>query len=88
MAMKTVVALPGQGIGPNNVWEYKTSGACGAQSTIPDSDSSGLFQPPGAAGIWHTGDTNPATPSGHVPRRSRQRRWRPCSPDPSRIRGC
>ena len=54
----------GTSIGPNSVWEYKTSGACGAQSTIADGNAAALFQAPGAAGIWHTGDTDPSTPSG------------------------
>jgi hypothetical protein len=36
-----------------NVWEYKTNGVCGFQT------SGGL----GKYGIWHTGDGNPDTPS-------------------------
>ncbi|HZM70989.1 MAG TPA: thrombospondin type 3 repeat-containing protein [Candidatus Cryosericum sp.] len=57
---------PGLNIGPNNVWEYETSGACGAQTTIFDANPLGLFQPPGAAGMWHTGDTIASTPTGQV----------------------
>jgi hypothetical protein len=57
---------PGLDIGPNSVWEYETSGACGMQSAIPDGNGLGLFQPPGAAGIWHTGDTNASTPTGQT----------------------
>ncbi|HYV20824.1 MAG TPA: thrombospondin type 3 repeat-containing protein [Verrucomicrobiae bacterium] len=56
----------GIGIGPLNMWEYTKTGACGAQTTIPDGNATALFQAPGAAGIWHTGDTNPATPSGQI----------------------
>jgi hypothetical protein len=52
------VALRHPGSTPANidtrpVWEYKTSGLCGFQT----SGGPGLF------GIWHTGDGNPATPS-------------------------
>jgi hypothetical protein len=57
---------PGISVGPLNVWEYTKTGACGAQSTIADGNPTGLFQAPGAAGIWHTGDTNPATPSAQI----------------------
>ena len=54
-------------IGTNNMWEYTTTGACGFQTAIADPNiATGLFQPPGAAGIWHTGDTNPATPTGQT----------------------
>ena len=45
-----------------NVWEYKTAGSCGFQSAIPDLNPAAFFQNNGA-GIWHTGDTNPTTPS-------------------------
>ena len=55
----------GLGISGANIWEYKTSGACGFQTAIADGNGLGLFQNNGA-GIWHTGDTNPATPSGQV----------------------
>jgi hypothetical protein len=56
----------GLGIGPLNMWEYTKTGACGAQTTIADGNPAPLFQAPGAAGIWHTGDTNPATPSAQI----------------------
>jgi hypothetical protein len=56
----------GLGVGPLTLWEYTKSGACGAQSTIPDGNATALFQAPGAAGIWHTGDGNPATPSAQI----------------------
>ncbi|MBI4169371.1 MAG: S8 family serine peptidase, partial [Acidobacteria bacterium] len=36
-------------------------GQCGFQTALADNDSSEGFQN-GGAGIWHTGDTNPATP--------------------------
>ena len=45
-----------------NVWEYRTAGLCGFQSARPDGDPAALFQNAGA-GIWHTGDGDPATPS-------------------------
>ncbi|HYV85086.1 MAG TPA: thrombospondin type 3 repeat-containing protein [Patescibacteria group bacterium] len=58
---------PGPGVSGLNMWEYETSGACGGQTTIPDGNiATPLFQPPGAAGIWHTGDTVLSTPSGQV----------------------
>jgi hypothetical protein len=38
----------------NPLWEYKTSGLCGFQT----SGGAGKF------GVWHTGDGDPATPSG------------------------
>src|SRR5438093_1755302 len=43
----------------NPSWEYKLSGVCGFQTS---------GSPPGANkyGIWHTGDGDPATPSGNV----------------------
>jgi hypothetical protein len=43
------------------IWEYRTSGLCGFQSTIADADPAPLFQNDGA-GIWHTGDGDLATP--------------------------
>ncbi len=43
------------------MWEYKTSGLCGFQTAIPDGNTAALFQNAGA-GIWHTGDGDPATP--------------------------
>jgi Thrombospondin type 3 repeat/Subtilase family len=46
---------------PGLLWEYQTSGLCGFQTAIPDGNSAPLFQN-GGAGIWHTGDGNPATP--------------------------
>jgi Subtilase family/Thrombospondin type 3 repeat len=55
------ISVPG-GINPNPVWEHRTSGLCGFQSAKPDNNSSVLFQNDGA-GIWHTGDGNPNTPS-------------------------
>jgi hypothetical protein len=42
------------GVSFNPVWEYKTSGLCGFQTTGG----------PGAFGIWHTGDGDPLTPGG------------------------
>jgi hypothetical protein len=42
------------GVNVNPLWEYKTSGLCGFQT------SGGLNK----SGIWHTGDGDPATPSG------------------------
>jgi hypothetical protein len=46
---------PGPSIGTNNMWEYKTNGLCGGQTRN------------GATlGIWHTGDTDPSTPTGSV----------------------
>jgi hypothetical protein len=42
------------GVGVNPLWEYKTSGQCGFQT-------SGGFD---KFGVWHTGDGNPATPPG------------------------
>jgi hypothetical protein len=54
------------GVPAVNMWEYKTTGACGFQTAINDLNASPLFQATGAGGIWHTGDTNPATPSGQV----------------------
>jgi hypothetical protein len=44
-----------------NTWEHKTSGLCGFQTARPDGDATALFQN-GGAGIWHTGDGDPATP--------------------------
>src|SRR5262249_18419291 len=58
---------PGPNVSGLNMWEYDTSGACGAQTTIPDGNTATLgFQLPGAAGIWHTGDGVLSTPSGQV----------------------
>jgi hypothetical protein len=42
------------GVSVNPLWEYKTSGLCGFQTTA------GLNK----FGVWHTGDGNPATPVG------------------------
>ena len=42
------------GVNVNPLWEYKTSGLCGFQTT----GGAGKF------GIWHTGDGDAATPSG------------------------
>ncbi|HZN03238.1 MAG TPA: thrombospondin type 3 repeat-containing protein [Candidatus Polarisedimenticolia bacterium] len=42
------------GVNVNPLWEYKTSGLCGFQST------GGLNK----FGIWHTGDGDPTTPGG------------------------
>ncbi|MGH3863045.1 thrombospondin type 3 repeat-containing protein, partial [Actinokineospora sp.] len=44
------------------VWEYVRSGVCGFQTAIPDGDPANGFQNDGA-GIWHTGDGSPATPT-------------------------
>jgi len=57
---------PGPGIPNTSMWEYQTSGACGFQTAVADGDPAGLFQAPGAGGIWHTGDTSLATPSGQT----------------------
>src|SRR6185503_12408792 len=42
-------------------WEYVSTGVCGFQTANPDGNSAALFQN-NQAGIWHTGDGNPATP--------------------------
>jgi hypothetical protein len=44
------------------LWEHTGVGPCGFQTAIPDGDASAWFQNNGA-GIWHTGDGNPATPT-------------------------
>ncbi|MEE9291538.1 MAG: S8 family serine peptidase, partial [Acidobacteriota bacterium] len=46
----------------NPIWEYETSGLCGFQTAIPDGDSSPPLFSNAGAGIWHTGDGDPATP--------------------------
>jgi thrombospondin type 3 repeat protein/subtilase family protein len=43
-------------------WEYQTSGLCGFQTARADNDPTALFQNNGA-GIWHTGDGDPFTPT-------------------------
>jgi hypothetical protein len=43
------------------LWEFQRSGLCGFQTAIADNNPAALFQNLGA-GIWHTGDTDPATP--------------------------
>ncbi|HYV84301.1 MAG TPA: thrombospondin type 3 repeat-containing protein [Patescibacteria group bacterium] len=45
-------SIPSNNVSSNPVWEYKTSGLCGFQTT----GGAGKF------GIWHAGDGNPATP--------------------------
>jgi Subtilase family/Thrombospondin type 3 repeat len=50
------------GLLPSPMWEYRTSGLCGFQSAINDLNAAPLFQNNGA-GIWHTGDGDPNTPS-------------------------
>ncbi|HZN03023.1 MAG TPA: thrombospondin type 3 repeat-containing protein, partial [Candidatus Polarisedimenticolia bacterium] len=47
----------GLGIGPLPIWEYKTNGRCGFQT------AGGLNK----FGVWHTGDTNAATPTASSP---------------------
>jgi subtilase family protein/thrombospondin type 3 repeat protein len=43
-------------------WEYVSGGVCGFQTAINETDLTTGFQNNGA-GIWHTGDGNPATPT-------------------------
>jgi Thrombospondin type 3 repeat len=45
-------SIPSNNVSTNPVWEYKTSGLCGFQTT----GGAGKY------GIWHAGDGNPATP--------------------------
>jgi hypothetical protein len=51
-ALRSVFSIPG-GISATPVWEHKTNGLCGFQTA----------NAVGQMGIWHTGDSNPATPS-------------------------
>ena len=46
-------------------WEWKRTGICGFQSAIADGNSQAGFQNNGA-GIWHTGDGDPATPAANA----------------------
>jgi hypothetical protein len=50
------------GLATAQAWEHQRGGVCGFQTAIPDGDAAEGFQNQGA-GIWHTGDGNPATPS-------------------------
>ncbi len=45
-----------------NMWEYTGMGICGFQTARADGDPTDWFQNNGA-GIWHTGDGDPTTPS-------------------------
>ncbi|HXH29037.1 MAG TPA: thrombospondin type 3 repeat-containing protein, partial [Candidatus Polarisedimenticolia bacterium] len=44
------------------VWEWRRGGVCGFQSAITETNLAAGFQNLGA-GIWHTGDGDPSTPS-------------------------
>ncbi|HZM70317.1 MAG TPA: thrombospondin type 3 repeat-containing protein [Candidatus Cryosericum sp.] len=46
-------------------WEFVRTGICGFQTAIADPDTQKWFQNNGA-GIWHTGDGNPATPAANA----------------------
>ncbi len=50
---------------PGQSWEYQNFGQCGFQTAINETDTSPGFQNHGA-GIWHTGDGNPATPASNT----------------------
>ncbi|MFQ5877348.1 MAG: thrombospondin type 3 repeat-containing protein [Acidobacteriota bacterium] len=60
LALRHPVSEPGAATS-SVTWEYRTAGLCGFQTARPDADPSSLFQN-GGAGIWHTGDGDPATP--------------------------
>jgi subtilase family protein/thrombospondin type 3 repeat protein len=53
---------PATGFPSQPIWERVGSGHCGFQTAIPDGNITEFFQNNGA-GIWHTGDGNPATPA-------------------------
>jgi hypothetical protein len=50
---------------PNVAWEWDRTGICGFQTAIPDGNPTKGFQNNGA-GIWHTGDGDPTTPSANA----------------------
>jgi hypothetical protein len=46
-------------------WEFQRTGICGFQTAINETDTAKWFQNNGA-GIWHTGDGDPATPAANA----------------------
>ncbi len=50
------------GSATRNVWEWNNNGPCGFQTAVFDPDTAAGFQNH-KAGIWHTGDGDPNTPS-------------------------
>jgi hypothetical protein len=61
--LRSSKSVPGNQESKPPVWEWRREGLCGFQSAIPDGNANGGFQNLGA-GIWHTGDSDPATPGG------------------------